>query len=421
MVRTQLRPPLARNRNWVVFWVGSLFSSVGTWTHNVAASVLIYQMTESSLMVGLLQACNFGPVLVLSMAGGVLSDRFDRRVLVSATYGTAFVAAVGLGVLTVGGLIRPWSLLGFVAVLGSTHALAKPTMSAMIPDLVVREDISRASASNVLQFNLGQVIGSTLATVFLLSVGPGFAFVVNGATFLAPVAAAWWIGAPLKGARSSTGGGMGAALDGARYVREEPRMLWILGAIVCVNGVMESLRTLAPGLAEVALGESAEVAGVLVGASSTGSIVALMLFSPVQRSLSPRQLLYAGFASLGVGAVTVGTATALPVAVGGGLVIGFGFALLIPLLNAGLQELSSDAFRGRVMATFSMAHLGARPAWAVGAGAVAAIVTPGVALSVFGLSAIGGMLAVKGIRANVVAGEVVMEPEEAIPRRAQVQ
>lgn len=392
------------------YWAGGFVSSTGNWLQNVTASVLMFELTGSSLMVGLLQAATFTPLLALSVVGGVLSDRFDRRRIVTLTHLLSLTVSALLAAGTLTGRITPALLIAGVALIGCSHAISKPTLSALLPGLVPREDLARASSLNVLQFNLGQVIGSTLATGLLATVGPGIAFVVNSATFLGPVIALALIADRLAPTERSGQKGFAAAIEGFRFIGRQPRMKAILGSIVLANAVMESVRTLAPELAEGLTGR-AEAAGLLVGATSAGAAVSVAAFGALQRRLGPSRLLMLGFALQAAGAVGIAVAPDLRVAMVLAAPIGFGFAILIPMLNAGLQELSPDRLRGRVMSAFSMAHLGVRPVWALAAGTAATTIGSAPAVALLSVGAALGLVRLRGVAAMRTVGRHVVASE----------
>ena len=389
-----------RIRPFLHYWIGGFVSSTGNWIQNVTASVLMYQLTGSSLMVGVLQFANFAPVFALSIVGGVLSDRFSRARIVTVTHLFSFTVAASLAALVLTDRITPILLIVCVGLIGSSHAISKPTLAALLPSLVPRAVLARASSLNVLQFNLGQVLGSTAATVLLATVGAGYAFVWNALTFFGPIVAMALIARRLAPQERSSKKGFAAAFEGLAYVRGNARMVAILVAIVLANGVMEGLRTLAPGLADGWAGPGPEAAGLLLGATSAGATASVFLFGLLQRRLSPRGLLALGFGLQMLGGIGVATAPGLTVAMVSGFPVGFGFALLIPLLNAGLQELSSDELRGRVMSAFSMAHLGLRPAWALIAGGTAVALNAPGAVAMLTVSALLGLRALRRIGAE---------------------
>lgn len=402
-----------RIKPFLQYWIGGFISSTGNWLQNVTASVVMYQLTGSSLMVGVLQFANFAPVFALSIVGGVLSDRFDRTRLVMATHVFSFFVAAVLAWATLTDQVSPIVLIITVALLGSSNALSKPTLAALLPSLVPRAVLARASSLNVLQFNLGQVIGSTLAAILISTVGAGIAFVINSLTFFGPIVAMLVIAKHVAQGERSQGKGFAAAFEGVRYIRSHPRMVAILGAIVLANSAMEALRTLAPGIADSWEGTGPEAAGLLIGATSAGATTAVLTFSLLARRVAPRRLLLLGFVLQAIGALGVAVAPGLSVAMVVAFPIGFGFALLIPLLTAGLQELSTDAFRGRVMSAFSMAHLGVRPGWAIMAGGIATLASTSVAVVAMTIGALVGLRVVRRVGANRQVGGTVVAEENA--------
>jgi MFS family permease len=405
-----------RNRPFLWYWCGGAVTSTGTWIQNVTASVLMYQLTGSSLMVGVLNFANFAPVFALSIVGGVLSDRLDRRFLIVTTHVFSAIVAVGIAALTLTGAITPLLLIVGVALIGSSHAISKPTLSSLLPSLVPRHMIARASAVNVLQFNMGQVLGSTVATVLLATVGAGIAFSINALTFFGPVVAVLVISSRLRPVEKSTRKGFAAAFEGLTYIRGEARMVAMLLCIVLANAGMEALRTLAPATAATQLGATEEAAGLLVGASSLGATVALVSFGFLSLRLAPSRLLLIGFASQVVGVLGIAVSTTMPMGLAFALPVGFGFALLIPILNAGLQELSTDAFRGRVMSSFAMAHLGIRPLFAIVAGGLAAAVSPATAFAALSVGGLLGLRYARRVGATGQAGGSIMPADQDAPR-----
>lgn len=380
-----------------IYWFGGLCSNSGTWLHAVTSSVLMFNLTGSSLMVGVLNFANFIPILLFSLVGGVVSDRIERRRLVILFSSSSAVVSLALTVLARQGRVTPVALIIVSFLLGTGYAFAKPALSAMLPALVPHEELAHATAINTLQFTLGQVTGSTLATVILAVSEPWVAFGTNTLTYVAPIAAMLLLrGVVVQDRQSKKASGLASLREGFAFVAGGSRLLPIVVAIVFTNGIVECLRTLAPDLAEHGLGLAAKDAGLLIGAIGVGSAMGASLFGRVSTRLDRRRLIQLGFALQIAGAVGVAVATSLPGALAGAVLIGTGFATIIPLLSAVMQERSPDELRGRVMAAFAMAHLGLRPLSALIAGGLASLVGPRVALTVFVVSALAGLATLRG-------------------------
>lgn len=363
-----------RHRDFAIYWAGGLLSNSGTWLQNVAASVLIFTLTGSPFMVGVLNFANFAPIFVFSLFGGVISDRFERRRVVMFTQGLAMLVTTGLAVVTFRGQTTPAILIGATFLIGAAYAFAKPALSALLPALVPRDELARATATNTLQFIIGQVIGSSLAALVLSATGPAPAFALNSVTFLGPIVAMLLIRPPaLTTDKSSRGGGTGALLEGLRFVRGQPAIVGILTAIVFANGAVEAVRTLAPTFATRILARGESATGVIVAFHSVGAIIGVVTFGWVLRWVSRWQLCTLGFVLQGIGAVSFALSPAYPATLVASTLIGIGFSFNIPVLSARLQEAAPERLRGRVMSTFAMAHLGMRPISAICAGTLASI------------------------------------------------
>ena len=373
---------LLRRRNFALYWWAGMISGPGTWLHNVTASVLILTMTGSPFMVGVVNFATFIPTLLFSLPAGALGDRFDKRRVVTWSQSAALLVAIGLTVLSARGLLTPWLLIGICFLLGTATAVSKPALSALLPALVPRAAIGRATALNVTQFQFGQIVGPGLASLILVLASPTWAFGINAATFLGPIIAMQLIRPSADAAGQGRGkAGGGSVVEGLRFIRRSAAMPAILLAVVLSNGAVEALRTLAPTLAAGL--DTPEAAGVLIMGYSVGAMFGLVSYGWIERVLPRRWMLVTAFGLQALGVACVALAPTLPLTVLAAAPIGIGFSLSTPLLSASLQTLSPDEFRSRVMSAFSMAHLGLRPLFALVAGALATLLSTQWALGVF--------------------------------------
>jgi MFS family permease len=413
MGRSQSTTSPFRSGAFRVYWFGGLCSNSGTWLHAVTSSVLMFTLTGSSFMVGVLNFANFVPILLLSLVGGVVSDRIERRRLVVIFSASSAIVSLLLTLLAYAGRVTPMALIVVSFLLGSGYAFAKPALSAMLPALVADDQLSHATAVNTLQFTLGQVTGSTLATLILAISEPWVAFGTNTLTYLAPITAMVLLrGVVVQERGSKKASGWASLREGFAFIAGGSGLLPITIAIVFTNGIVECLRTLAPALAEHGLELAAKDAGLLIGAIGVGSAIGASVFGRLSARLDRRRLIQLGFLLQMAGALGSAWAATLVQSLAAAVLIGTGFATIIPLLSAVMQERSPDALRGRVMAAFAMAHLGLRPLSALIAGGLASLMGPRITLSVFVLSALAGLVTLRGGRS------VLAEPG---PRTEEVQ
>jgi len=366
-----------------VYWAGGVASNIGTWLQNVTASVVILDLTHRPIMVGVLNVATFAPVFALSMLGGMLSDRFDRRIVVVATHGFSMVVAAVVTALSFAGALDAASLIVLATLLGCSYAAAKPALAALLPALVKRDEIAHATAVNTLQFNIGQVAGSALSALVLAVGSPSIAFTLNTLSFAGPMLSMIALRKVPMPALAGKGNLRGSGRAGLLLVFGSRTMLSVLIAVALANAPVEALRTTAPEIADKLPGLSSSSAGVLVTSYAAGATVGLLGFGWLSRRIRPHRLLIAAFLLQACGLAGIATATLLVPATISAIPIGFGFALNIPVLSATLQVLSPEDFRGRVMSMFSTVHLGLRPLFSLTAGALATVINVRYAVALF--------------------------------------
>jgi MFS family permease len=404
-----LRHPL-QNRRFVAYWLAGIISNVGTWLQSVTAGIVIYQLTGSALMVGVLGFANFAPVFVLALPGGYLADRYGPRTVIIVAHAVAFVIGSVLTALAFLGRANAAVLIATAALFGISYAIAKPALSSMVPALVPKAILPKATAVNTLQFTAGQIGGSLLSSAILVTAGARWAFAVNCLSFLGPIVAMIVIG-PIgrsaKQRRKDLEHSDGGAL---RLARRTPPMITVLVTVALANAAVEGLRTLSPAFVTLGLRIDVSHAGLLIASYSIGSLAGLTIFGAVYAGIGGFRMLLCAFGLTAVGAAALGTTTLVPIAALGAAVIGVGFSFTIPVLNSTLLLLSPDEYRGRVMSMFAMAHLGFRPVWSLAAGAVTSALGPRWALGVLAMvscAALAGVLRLRDVTEQPPTGAPV--------------
>jgi MFS family permease len=393
------RHPL-RSYRFVAYWLAGIVSNVGTWLQSVTAGVVIYELTGSALMVGVLGFANFMPVFVLALPGGYLADRYGPRAVIIVAHAVAFVIGAVLTVLAFRDRAGPVVLIATAAMFGVSYAIAKPALSSMVPALVPKSILPKATAINTLQFTVGQIGGSLLSSAILVTSGPAWAFGANCVSFLGPIIAMMVIGPVGRSAkqrRQDLEDSDGGAL---RLARRTPPMITLLMTVALANAAVEGLRTLSPAFVTLSLHIDVSHSGLLIASYSIGGLAGLLMFGGVYARIGGFRMLLCAFGLTTVGAVAVGTTTLVPVAAIGAGVIGVGFSFTIPVLNSTLLLLSPDEYRGRVMSLFAMAHLGVRPVWSLAAGAVTSALGPRWALGILAVvsgATLVGVVRLRGI------------------------
>lgn len=335
-------------------------------------------------MVGFLSAATFLPILLFGLWGGVASDRMDRRRIIIFAHAAAMGTTALLTILAVLGLVTPLILVANAFFVNTAWAFAKPALVTMLPVLVDRDELVDATATNSLQYTLGQLLGPLVSAVVLAVSTPAMAYGINTLTFLGPIVAMLLIRpipVPIAGGRgvSTTS----ALREGFRYVRNQPVIAALLIGVASTSALPEAIRTLSPVFAVEVLAGSQSAAGLIIGAHSGGAAAILVLIPILRRRLGNRRLLRLGVVVQGIGISSLAVAPTLPIATLASILAGMGFALVFTNLTATLLDVSSDAMRGRVMSIHTVANLGLRPATSVLAGLAATVIDARLAMGVF--------------------------------------
>jgi predicted MFS family arabinose efflux permease len=184
---------LLGTRRFGTFWFASLLSSIGTWAQQVAEPWLLLTLGASSFLIGLDSFAMNAPVWLLTLAGGALADRSDRRLVITLFQSIQMLCPTAIVVLLVAGLVQPWMIIALSVVVGVTDALSMPSFQSIVPSIVTHEQIGQGLALNSTQFNLSRILGPAIAGVLMSGVGVIACFVVSAASYVPFVGVALWI------------------------------------------------------------------------------------------------------------------------------------------------------------------------------------------------------------------------------------
>ncbi|HZK75105.1 MAG TPA: MFS transporter [Clostridia bacterium] len=184
---------LLATRRFGSFWFASLLSSIGTWAQQVAEPWLLLTLGASSFLIGLDSFAMNAPVLLLTLVGGALADRSDRRRVITVFQSIQMLCPTVIVALLVAHVIRPWMIVTLSVVVGITDALSMPSFQSIVPSIVTREQIGSGLALNSTQFNLSRILGPAIAGALMASIGVMACFVVSAASYVPFIGVALWI------------------------------------------------------------------------------------------------------------------------------------------------------------------------------------------------------------------------------------
>ena len=399
-----------RHRNFRLYWTGQLTSLIGTWMQSVAQGWLMYRLTPSPFMLGLLGFCQFAPVLLFSLWAGVVADRVDKRRLLLVTQSVAMAQAVAMAVVSSTGVVQPWMVLGLALLFGVFNAFDLPARQAFLVEMVGKEDLSNAIALNSAAFNAARVIGPAFAGVLVATVGEQGCFWINAISYLAVLYSLWRIQVPVKVAEPDASHAIAHLREGVSYAwRTRPirNLLLLLGL---TSGIGFQYLILLPVYSRDILHAGAGTYGLLVSAFGVGSLLsAVVMTQPLDRWALRRNLLI-GLAAAGVGMGTFAWSRSVPLTAAMGFVAGFGLILYVASTNTMLQHSVEDRFRGRVMSLYTLMLIGTAPIGALLIGGLAQRFGAPPATSVSALSLLGGALWVSYRLRVIAAREAALQP-----------
>ncbi len=367
---------LLADRVYGPFFFGNLVSNCGNWIHNVAAAVVVFELTGSAIAVGAVSGCLWAGSLLLQPWAGALTDRYDRRRMLMAGQAVALIGALGIALPSVAvgseDLPGPWPIYLGTLVIGVGVAFSMPAMQALIPALVSGRDLDQAIALNGVTFNLARAIGPAVAGLILLEADASLAFAVNVVSFAVLIVVLATIRPrfaqePPRGDRS--------VRAGLRWVREDGRAIVLLASMVAIGFATDPINTLTPPIAEL-VGGGKGLVGLMVTAFGAGAVAAALFVDRIRELVGRELAASTGLAALAtaIGAFAFSTGAAYALATLA--LAGSGFIVAITSVTTQLQERVPDLLRGRVMALWGVAFLGTRPVSAGIDGAIADLASP---------------------------------------------
>jgi MFS family permease len=390
------------NHNYRIWAAGALVSNIGTWMQRTAQNWLVLtELThQNASAVGIVMAFQFGPQLLLMPWSGFAADHFNQRRLLMATQATMGALSLILGLLTVTGLVQLWHVYVFAFLFGCSAALDAPVRQTFVAELVGEADLSNAIALNSTSFNAARMIGPAIAGLVIASVGTGWAFLFNGASFVAVLTSLSLLRTSELRPNARAVSTKGSVLQGFHYVWSRPDlkatliMLFLIGTFGLNFPIFIS--TMAVGVFHT----DARGFGLLSSMMAIGTISGALLAASRER---PRfHLLMSGAAVFGLGCGLAALAPNYWLFAAALVVIGVAALTVMNTSNALMQLSTEPAMRGRVMALrlgvalggtpigapivgWIADHLG--PRWALGVGAAAGFAAAAVAIGALSRSA----------------------------------
>jgi len=336
----------------------------------VAQSWLVYRLTGSPALLGLVGFTGQFPVFLIAPLGGITADRFSRHRVVIATQSASLALAMALALLTLGGWVRIWHILVLSALLGVVNAFDIPARQAFITGMVGKADLMNAIALNSAMFNASRIVGPAVAGILVASIGEGWCFFANGVSYVAVIAGLLLM-RPHAPTRAAAGSAVANIVEGFRFVLSKPPIhaLLIMLGILSLTGMPYAV--LMPIFSDRILHGGARGLGLLMGSSGVGALAAALVLA-TRRSVRGLGR-WAALSAAGFGLVLMLFGFSRWFWVSFALMVPAGFAMMLEMgaSNTLIQTMAPDALRGRIMSVYSMMFMGMAPIGSLLAGVAA--------------------------------------------------
>jgi MFS family permease len=361
-----------RHRNFQLFFTGQSISLVGTWMTRLATTWLVYRLTRSALLLGIVTFAGQIVSFALGPFAGVWVERLNRRKLLIWTQAAASIQSLAMAALTLAHVITLWEIIVLAALQGLINAFDMPARQSFLIQMVEdRNDLGNAIAINSSMVNGARLIGPAIAGLLIGAVGEGWCFLIDGVSYFAVIASLLMMRIKLLDVRRTASGMLEQVREGWDYVRtfRPIRTILLLFSLLCLMGY--PFAVLLPVFAVQVLHGGAATLGWLSGASGIGALVSALSLALRKSIVGLTRMLRIAAAMLGAALILFGLSRTLWVSLVLMAFVGFGLMQSAAVSNTIVQSLVPEDKRARVMSYYTMAFFGAAPFGSLLAGALA--------------------------------------------------
>jgi MFS family permease len=351
-----------RNRNYKLFFLGQGTSLVGTWVTRIAASWLVYRLTNSALLLGVVGFVDQIPTLVLAPFAGVFIDRWNRHRVLVVTQVCSMLQSLTLGVLTLSGRITVYDLMLLQALQGIVNAFDTPARQSFVVEMVEdRRDLANAIALNSSLVNGSRIVGPAIGGVLIALVGEGWCFVADGVSYIAVIASLAAMHVRPFAPATEIVPVRQALVAGFRYVAGFPPVRSGLLLVALVSTLGMPYQVLMPVMATDVLGGGPHTLGMLMTATGIGALAGTLYLASRASVVGLGRQIGRAAMVFGVALIVFSVSRNLWLSLLVLPISGAGFMMTLAATNTVVQTIVPEHLRGRVMSFYTMAFLGTAP------------------------------------------------------------
>ena len=361
-----------RHRNFRLYFGGQLVSFTGSWMTTTAQGWLVYQLTGSKALLGLVAAAASAPMLVFATWGGWIADRYPKRSVIVVTQICSMLLTLAMAALVWTKIVQPWHIIGLAVLSGINMAFDMPARQSFVIEMTSREDLMNAISLNSSAFNCARIIGPSFAGLLMAHISITSCFLFDALSYIPVIAGLLLMRlAKKENEIASSGGAIGQVLEGFRYVWGHSRVLTILSLFTVVGVFGWSYSVLLPAFAQDILHLGPNGYGLLMGGSGVGALLAALTVASAGHILPTRTMALGGVWVFSVALVLFAYTRNIYLGVLLLALVGFGLVLYFSTSNTVLQSIVPDEMRGRVMGIWALIFGGMIPLGSLEAGLMA--------------------------------------------------
>jgi MFS family permease len=350
------------SRNYRLYFIGQGLSLIGTWMTLIATNWVVYQLTNSALLLGLVGFASQIPTFFLAPFAGVVVDRWNRHRILVITQILAMLQSLALAFLALTGMINIWHIIFLCLFQGVINALSMPALQAFVKELIEKqEDLGNVIALNSSLISSARLVGPAIGGVLIATVGAGVCFLIDGISYIAVIAALLAMNVARSNKVVETTPPWQRLKEGFTYAFGFPPIRSILLMMSLLGFMGLPYTVLAPIFATNVLHGSSQTLGFLMTASALGAFIASIYLSYRPTIVGLEHVIALAPRILGIGFIIFSLSRVLGFSLLFMVIIGFAVVLQISSCNTLIQTIVEDDKRGRVMSLYSMAFIGMVP------------------------------------------------------------
>ena len=346
-----------RHRNYRYLWIGNLFNNGANWLQQLTVGWLVWDLSGSPLLVGMVGGFRAAPFLLIGPWSGVLADRFDRRKLVFFSQSLLAGSAFSFALLVASGQVQTWHAFAYIAISGTAHSILQPVRSALVANTVPREDLTNAYALHAMGITSSRFVWPAIGGILVGTLGFSVNFFIESVLYVALAILIIPMQTPYREeSRARHSSALTDLKEGIRYVWQDKTILKLMVMSFVPNFFIQPCLYLLPVFAGAVLNRGPEIFGTLLSVNGVAGFSATVIIASFGFILNKGKASLAALTLASIGAITLGQSHWLLLSLVAVALIGFGQTIFRVSNGTLIQTLAPDDLRGRIQSIYHFDH-----------------------------------------------------------------